>query len=371
MTIKTESRKALHELIALLQEVDQRWVSDEWNLASEEDVYGAHRALMHMLEGGLVGHMEADASRPVFRRIVTPTRKFTGDNGDAIYFDSQVSSDYEYIIRGDMVGAVYLSITVEEGTSDGSLGSNTAAVLNQRDIDIADDGSFAIRVGGKASARNWIPLSKKASGITTRHYFEEKNCAAKDPAREPLMIIEATNATGVAATYTDQSVAAGIRRSAQFIRSRTLLQPPMAQAKQPAFVGIIPNQFPAPVLPNDLGLAAADAHYSLAPYFLGPDEALVMTGRWPISCFSNVCLWNRFQQTFDYRNRQNSLNRAQTELEADGSFRIVIAHENPGVKNWLDTEGRALGMVFWRYMLVEGDVVTPQAEVVKIASLKN
>ncbi len=84
--IQTQSRKALQELIGLLQEVDQRWASDEWNLASEEDIYGAHRALMHMLEGGLHSHFEADPARPHFRRIVTPTRKFTGDNGDAIYF---------------------------------------------------------------------------------------------------------------------------------------------------------------------------------------------------------------------------------------------------------------------------------------------
>ena len=88
MTIKTESRQALHELIDLLQEIDRRWAGPEWNLASEEDIYGAHRALMHMLEGGLVGHFEADPVRPHFRRIVTPTRKFTGDNGDAIYFDA-------------------------------------------------------------------------------------------------------------------------------------------------------------------------------------------------------------------------------------------------------------------------------------------
>ncbi|MBW2496037.1 MAG: hypothetical protein JRF61_02085, partial [Deltaproteobacteria bacterium] len=62
--------------------------------------------------------------------------------------------------------------------------------------------------------------------------------------------------------------------------------------------------------------------------------------------------------------------RRQTRLEPDGSFRIVIAHEDPGVPNWLDTEGRPFGMVFWRFMLPEGEIVKPEAEVVPIASLR-
>ena len=30
--METESRRALHELIDLLGEVDERWISPEWNL---------------------------------------------------------------------------------------------------------------------------------------------------------------------------------------------------------------------------------------------------------------------------------------------------------------------------------------------------
>ena len=39
--------------------------------------------------------------------------------------------------------------------------------------------------------------------------------------------------------------------------------------------------------------------------------------------------------------------------------------------NWLDTEGRALGIVFWRFFLPEGDIDTPQADVVDIDSLSS
>ena len=142
--------------------------------------------------------------------------------------------------------------------------------------------------------------------------------------------------------------------------------PPMAEtADKVPFLSIVPNEFPAPVPPGDMGLAAIDAAYSMAPYFLGPDQALLITGRWPQCRMANICLWTRFQQTYDYSNRQVSLNRAQTQLEPDGSFRLVLAHSDPGCPNWLDTEGRPLGLVFWRFFLPEGDIETPRAELVR------
>jgi hypothetical protein len=73
---------------------------------------------------------------------------------------------------------------------------------------------------------------------------------------------------------------------------------------------------------------------------------------------------------YDYVNRQVSLNRVQTVSEPDGSFRLLLAAEDPGLPNWIDTEGRALGTVFFRFFLPEGDIETPVAEVVKLADLK-
>ena len=35
----------------------------------------------------------------------------------------------------------------------------------------------------------------------------------------------------------------------------------------------------------------------------------------------------------------------------------------------LDTEGRAFGLVFWRFFLAEGEVETPHAEVVPFATV--
>jgi hypothetical protein len=370
MAIQTKSREALHELIALLQEIDLHWCSEERNLGSIEDVAGSHRALMHILEAGLVGYFEQDAKRPDFRRIVTPSRKLTGDNSDAIYFDAPIDAGYEYLVRGNMNGAVYFSLTIEEGTQDGNIAKSTGGVLNDTQIDVDADGRFEVRLGGAPRERNWLALGANAGRVTTRHYFEHVIPAAMDPTLEPTMQIECVSTTETPARADEESVSAGIRRVCNMVRSRTLDMPLMANVEQPPFVSIVPNGFPKPVTPGSYGLAAFDAHYSMAPYLLGADEALVIEGRWPTCRFGNVCLWNRFQQTYDYVSRRVSLNRAQTEADADGRFRMVIAHEDPGLPNWLDSEGRPFGMVFWRFFLVEGDVETPTAEVVKLAELR-
>ena len=167
----------------------------------------------------------------------------------------------------------------------------------------------------------------------------------------------------------DATVAAGIRRVAALVRELTVDRPPTGQSQPRSWISRVPNEFPPPGKPGDLGLAAFDAAYAMAPFLIGPDEALVIRARWPQCRYANVCLWNRHLQTFDYASRSISLNRAQTVADADGRFTAVIAHTDPGTPNWLDTEGRPFGIVYWRFMLPEGEIETPQAELVPLPEL--
>lgn len=371
MTIQSQSREAFSELVALLTEVDKRWASEEWNLAGPEDIACAHRAIMHTLEAGLVGWFEYDVRSPDFRRIVTPSRKLTGDNADAWYFDAPVDGEHEYIVQGNMNGAVYFALTIEEGCADGSMADKLGGVINSRDMEIDSNGNFTLYLGGASRDKNWLALSSAANRVTTRHYFETRDYAAGNPSAHPTLEIKCLSANDVPAPKTDADIAAGIRRVCGFLRNRTLEMPAGSIANNPPpFVSVVPNEFPEPALPGDMGLAAADAHYAMAPYFIGEDEALVMTGRWPECLFANVCLWNRHMQIYDFSNRQVSLNRTQTQLEPDGSFKMILSASDPGHPNWLDTEGRPFGIVYWRFFLVEGDVEKPVAEVVKLADLK-
>lgn len=92
MTDVPQSRLAFDALLATLTEAADRFAGAEWGLNGADDVAGGLRVLSHLLEGGLVGHFESDAAQPVFRQIVTSTRKSMGDNPDAVYFDAPVSS---------------------------------------------------------------------------------------------------------------------------------------------------------------------------------------------------------------------------------------------------------------------------------------
>jgi hypothetical protein len=371
----TDSRKKLHELLDLIREIDERRYGSEWGIESQGDIADGHRNLMHLLEGGLFSHFDADPERPVFRQIVSATRKFRGDNGDAIYFDAQIRPDREYIVRGNMAGAVYVSLTIEEGAGEGTYPTGTAAGLHDGEFDVDSDGNFEIVLSAKEQKKNWLKLTSTATSVTSRHYFEDEICAAADPTRHVPMSIKPVIDPGPPAAFApedqDRRVAAGIQRVMNFLRGDTLEQPPRKPEEQPNWVSTVPNVFNKPEPPGDMAFSAMDIAYTMAPYLLGPDKALVITGRFPECKFANVCLWNRYIQSYDYNNRRISLNRKQTRLEADGSYRIVIAHEDPGVPNWIDTEGRPFGMVYWRFLMPEGDVETPAAEVVDVASLQS
>jgi hypothetical protein len=365
----SESRVAFEGLLDTLHEVADRFCGPEWGLSTPEETAGALRLVANLLEGGLAGHFEDDPRQPVFRQIVTSTRKSLGDNPDAVYFDAPVSSDHTYRVSGRRAGAVYVSFTIEAGGAGGAFPKRTAGVLNDENFDVDDDGRFEIFVGGPRRDRNWIGLDGDASQITSRHYFEEERSPAVPPIPDVALEIEIVGGLEPLPPPSDASVAEGLRRVARYVRSRSLEQSKPGESAQPAFVSSTPNEFPRPVPPGDHPLAAADASYSMAPYVLGPDEALVMTGRWPTCRCANISLWNRHLQTYDYVHRRVSLNRAQTRLEPDGTFRMVLAHQDPGVPNWLDTEGRPFGLAFWRYFLPEGEIETPQATVVKLGDL--
>jgi len=368
----TESQEAFDQLLGTLREVGDRFAGEEWGLADPSDVAEGLRVILHHLGTGIETQLEGDAARPTFREIVTPWRKALGDNADARYHDAKVHPAGIYRVRGNTGGAIYVSFTVEAGAEEGAFPSGTVGVLNDTAFDIAPDGSFEVTVGGPPMDRGWLPLAADASRITVRHYWEQVSPPAKPPAAHLALSIDLIDGTVPESppAPTDASVAASIRRMANYVRSRTIesMAKP-GEGDAPPFVSRIPHEFPPPVPPGDHALAAADAAYSMAPYLLGPEEALVIRARWPECRCASVSLWNRQLQTFDYLRNRVSLNRAQATLDDDGTVRVVIAHRDPGVPNWLATEGRPFGLVFWRFMLPEGPVHTPTAEVVPVNSL--
>ena len=363
----TESTRAFAEFVATLEQVQRDYLSAQRYVTSAEDVADGNRFLMHALAQALALELEAKETHPVMERLVRPNRKLGGDNADAIYYGTPISSDHAYRITSNQAGAVYTSITIEVGGRDKAYAGGIGAVANDTHYEVQPDGSFELYIGGPEREKDWIPMPENAMRISTRHYFEEETSAASDLKRHVPMHIEVVGGNAPPPTPDDASIARQIREVTKHFCARTIDQP--IPNPMPAFVSLVPNVFKEPVKPGHLAYAAADAAYTQAPYAIGPDEALVITGRWPESRISNVTLWNRYLQSYDFLNRQVSLNRKQTVLNDDGTFTIVVAHQDPGVPNWMDTEGRTRGTLFWRFMLPEGEIETPVAKVVKFADI--
>lgn len=350
------SRQAFHELLDLLRQVGDTHFSALRGVIEEGTAAEGYRFLLHLLAAGCEHHLEGDPARPMFTRIVSPQRKVFGDNPDSIYHWTRVDGTRSYRIRGALGGAVYTSFTVHGADPQGGSMERVIADASDRDLAIAADGSYEIILSPQRAAGNWLRLEPDATSVITRHYFERAQSVAADPDVAIALRIDPLDEPGVPAPFSDATMAARLRAVGAYLRANTLGMPPPAQAPAYSFVSRIPNVLPRPASFGASGaatLGAVDIHYAMAPYLLQPDEALVMEGRLPACRFANVMLWNMHMQTLEYRFRRTSLNRRQLALEPDGAFRVVIAHRDPGVPNWLDTEGHRLGTVFWRILLPE------------------
>jgi hypothetical protein len=157
---ETASRRAYAELLLLMQRIDQTCLAPARGIRSAEDVVDGHRFLTHALAGALDQYGERDAERPHFSRIVTPWRKFLGDNPDAVYFSAPVRADRAYRIRGNTAGAVYTSFTVEGGNADGSYPKRVVSALHDDQMQVAADGSYEIIASAERQPGNWLRLSR-------------------------------------------------------------------------------------------------------------------------------------------------------------------------------------------------------------------
>jgi len=371
------TREVFGELIALLREIDARYLGPEWRVADPGSVVAGHALALNLLAAGIDLYMDADPERPRFVSMVSPSRKLLGDNPDAFYYLAPLSGARAYRLRGNVAGAVYTSFTFQRSDSTG-WASEIFATRNDRDLDLARDGSFELLLSPKRPPgtrdRAWVELAPDAVSVTSRHYFENPICAQLDPTLRVPLSIEPLEPPAPAAPLDDATTASRMRAVLRFVREATLGMPPRDPGQQPAWVSGVPNRLGVPELftPGESAWGAVDNAYSMGPFLLGPGDALVMEGRLPSCCFANVVLWNRFMQSLDYRDRTISLNRRQMNLGPDQSFRVAIASSDPGIPDWLDTNGRPFGMIFWRFLLPSGALepirtrVVPVGEVAKL-----
>jgi hypothetical protein len=364
-----ESRQAFRELLDLLREVGDTQFTPQRGVIEEVTGAEAYRFVLHLLAAGTEHHLEGDPERPMFTRVVSPQRKLLGDNPDAIYYWTRIHGARSYRIRGAIAGAAYTSFTVHGRDPAGGSMERVIADVNDGDLRVGADGRYEIILSPERHQGNWLRLEPDATSLITRHYFERATSVQNDPDLVIPLRIDPLEDPGPPPPFSDAAMAARLRAVAAHLRANTLGMPAPADAPAYAFVSRVPNVLPVPASFRASGtatLGAVDLYYAMSPYLLGPDDALVMEGRLPACHFANVMLWNMHMQTLEYRHHRTSLNRAQMQSAADGSFRVVVAHRDPGVPNWLDTEGHSLGTIFWRFVLPSAP---PEAIACKVMAL--
>jgi hypothetical protein len=372
----TKSHAAFNQLLDSLREIVDTQLTPEKGIEEEIDIAEGFRNILHLLSSATDLYLESDPERPEFVKIVTPTRKIMGDNADAIYHFARLRGDRSYRIRGKQGQECYLSFTIHGRSDDGRLGATAEPVLadvNAKGFEFAPDGSFELILSPDKHPGNWIQLDPTAASLLVRHYYENESYAACDPSLEIVLEIEALEYAGGRPTLCDDALAERLDDINAFVRGATVDSLDPTTLTLP-FVSTTPNELPQPTVFRMSGSdtwGAMDIAYAMGPFELAKDEALVMEGRFPECAFANVVLWNKYMQSLEYRDRRVSLNRNQIKLEQDGSYRIVIAHSDPGVANWLDTEGRKGGTIFWRFLLPADTPPKPVCRVVKMSEFQS
>ncbi|MBK7283780.1 MAG: hypothetical protein IPI83_04740 [Sphingomonadales bacterium] len=112
-------------------------------------------------------------------------------------------------------------------------------------------------------------------------------------------------------------------------------------------------------------------HYYQGLFRLEPGQVLLLETELPERVrYWNIQLSDMMWNSVDWMNRQSSLNGGQARLDGDGKFRAVIAVDDPGVPNWLDTGGHHEGAIMLRWTEASSGPA-PTLRLVNLADLRS
>lgn len=364
---------AFDELLRTLGDVRDNYVLSEERHRDELEVVEGLRYALHLVSEVTELIVEGDTERPRFSSIVSPARKFLGDNPDSLYQQALIRGDRAYRITGRKDKQDYISFTIHGPDPSGGLNGPVLADINDDDLDIQPDGTFELILSPDDRPKPSVKLAPDARTVIVRNYFLRERSAHLDPEVHVQLDIQPLDEPGPAPALDDATFATRLEEATAFLHATTLGTRVFGGPATVPFVSNEPNSVGTPWCFRNADIDAAgavDIFYSSGTFDLEDDQALVMEGVLPTSRFTNVMLWNVHMQTLDYSSRQCSLNSVQMDTDAKGAYRIVISATDPGVPNWLDTGGHTRGTIFWRFLLPDGDPETPRCKVVPVASLR-
>lgn len=297
-----------------------------------------------------------DLEHPV---LINPTHQYARqglDNPDAVYFNAYLTERASYVVTGRRGTTVDLSFQIMDGTYSDAGAPNTVAAFDDRELDLAADGSFEWRFGPELGLT-------KGSTLIVREVYDDWNAEE----RGTLRIQRLDTAGRARSVPTPERVEKRFGVAAKMLTGRVrtwFAFPEWFTYKEPVNTLTAPASTPG-------GLASQFS--SIGHYSLGDDEAMVVTV--PVcdaAPYQAIQIGSRWYVSTDYEHHQTSLTRAQSVADPDGLLRYVVSERNPGVANWLETTGHPQGVMMLRWQRVARDLIGadgPRVEVVPFAEL--
>jgi hypothetical protein len=289
---------------------------------------------LQYLAGCVAGctHMVFDYERdhPMLLSGTGPFTKMGLDNPDTLYFGCRVQPNHDYVVTGTRGTTTDLSFQLLGGEyTDDNVPASQAA-FDDRELEIAADGSF-----------QWQVRPTSPGQLVIREVYGDWS------ARRGTLAISRLDTAGTAPPALTRAAIEKRYATAgkQLVnRIKTWLQFP-----QWFYLDIPVNTMVAPRLtPGGL----ATQYSSVGHFELRPDQALIITLPVTDAPYLGFQLGSMWYISLDYINHQTSLNNTQAQADPDGKIRIVVADQNPGVTNWVETLEHRRGFLQFRWQRV-------------------
>ncbi len=322
----------------------ERLVRDAPHIESEADLLEGLQYLAGCIAACTHLAFDYERDHPFLQSGTGPFTKMGLDNPDTLYFGTRVTADREYLVTGRRGTTTDLSFQLLGGeyTDDNVPDSETA--FDDRNLDVADDGSY-----------EWCFTPKVNAQLVIREVYNDWS------AHRGTVNIVRTDTAGTAPAALTKSVIEkryAIAGKQLVQRVKTWLQFP-----QWFYLQIPVNTMVAPRLTPG-GLAT---QYSSAGHFeLTPQQALIITLPVTDAPYLGFQLGSLWYISLDYINHQTSLNGTQAQADPDGKIRIVVADQNPGVTNWIETLGHGKGFLQFRWQRVSRQLTEADGPVVEL-----
>jgi len=321
-----------------------------------------YRYLTRLTRAGLEAFVEfADPKAPVLHRVAHETVKLGADNPDNYYQTARINGAWEYEITGQRNSVHYLSFGTQIGHYGEGGGMPPSGFLEGSDINVEPDGSFKIILSKDKREGNWLPMQETSGTLIVRQTFLDRE--TEQPAELEIKRVDGDSHPG---HVTPALIDEGLKSASTLVAGASLLFAKWAKDFQkhsnelPMFDQDVSNQ-----AGGDPNINYYHSHWALAD-----DEALVIDAMPPDCDHWNFQLNNYWMESLDYRYYTIHTNKHLASYRPDGSVRIVVAHDDPGVPNWINTVGHESGTMCFRWIRA-ATKPQPQTRVVKLADVRN